>query len=64
VIGTIQHHYDEDLPAAIHLLGDGRVRGLPLVTAEIPLAEVVRGGFEALTDPAQEHLKILVRPRG
>ncbi len=38
VIGTIQHHYDEDLPAAVRLLADGRVRGRPLVTAEIPLA--------------------------
>jgi threonine dehydrogenase-like Zn-dependent dehydrogenase len=27
VIGTIQHHYDEDLPAAVRLLADGRVRG-------------------------------------
>ncbi len=62
VIGTIQHHYDEDLPAAVRLLADGRVRGLPLVTARIPLAEVVRGGFEALTTPGQDHLKILVSP--
>ena len=26
----------------MRLLADGRVRGLPLVTAEIPLADVVR----------------------
>jgi (R,R)-butanediol dehydrogenase/meso-butanediol dehydrogenase/diacetyl reductase len=63
VIGTIQHHYDEDLPAAVRLLADGRVRGIPLVTAEIPLRDVVRGGFEALTSAGQEHLKILVNPR-
>jgi (R,R)-butanediol dehydrogenase/meso-butanediol dehydrogenase/diacetyl reductase len=63
VIGTIQHHYDEDLPAAVRLLADGRVRGLPLVTGEIALCDVVRRGFEALTDPEQEHLKILVNPR-
>lgn len=63
VIGSIQHHYDEDLPAAVRLLADGRVRALPLVTARIPLDEVVRRGFGALTDPAQEHLKILVSPR-
>jgi hypothetical protein len=42
VIGTIQHHYDEDLPAAVRLLA---------------------GGFEALTSPGQETLKILVNPR-
>jgi (R,R)-butanediol dehydrogenase / meso-butanediol dehydrogenase / diacetyl reductase len=63
VIGTIQHHYDEDLPAAVRLLADGRIRGLPLVTAQIGLDEVVGRGFEALTDPEQAHLKILVRPR-
>src|SRR5262249_62241979 len=63
VIGTIQHHYDEDLPAAVRLLADGRVRGLPLVTAQIPLRDVVRGGFEALTSSGPEHLKILVDPR-
>jgi (R,R)-butanediol dehydrogenase/meso-butanediol dehydrogenase/diacetyl reductase len=63
VIGTIQHTYDEDLPAAVRLLADGRVRGRPLVTAEIPLGDVVRGGFEALTSSGLEHLKILVDPR-
>jgi (R,R)-butanediol dehydrogenase/meso-butanediol dehydrogenase/diacetyl reductase len=63
VIGTIQHTFDEDLPAAVRLLADGRVRGRPLVTAEIPLADVVREGFEALTSAGQEHLKILVNPR-
>ena len=63
VIGSIQHHYDEDLPAAVRLLADGRVRTLPLVTARVPLDDVVTRGFEALTDPAGNHLKILVRPR-
>lgn len=63
VIGTIQHHYDEDLPAAVRLLADGRVRALPLVTARVALDDVVSRGFEALTDPAGDHLKVLVSPR-
>jgi hypothetical protein len=33
------------------------------VTARVPLDDVVTRGFEALTDPAGNHLKILVRPR-
>jgi (R,R)-butanediol dehydrogenase/meso-butanediol dehydrogenase/diacetyl reductase len=62
VVGSIQHHYDEDLPAALQLLADGRIRARPLVTARIGLEQVVADGFEALADPARGHLKILVRP--
>jgi (R,R)-butanediol dehydrogenase/meso-butanediol dehydrogenase/diacetyl reductase len=62
VIGTIQHHYDEDLPAAIQLLADGRVRAAPLISARIPLDAVVGQGFLALADRARDTLKILVSP--
>lgn len=63
VIGSIQHHYDEDLPAAVRLLADGRVRALPLVTARVALDDVVSRGFAALTAPAGDQLKVLVNPR-
>lgn len=62
VVGSIQHHYDEDLPPAIQLLAEGRVRTDPLVTARIGLDAVVEKGFLALADRDQGHLKILVSP--
>ncbi|HEY8477435.1 MAG TPA: 2,3-butanediol dehydrogenase [Chloroflexota bacterium] len=62
VFGTIQHHYDEDLPVALQLLAEGKVHATPLITARIGLDEVVQKGFLALADPTQDHLKILVSP--
>jgi (R,R)-butanediol dehydrogenase / meso-butanediol dehydrogenase / diacetyl reductase len=61
VVGSVQHDPAIDLPAAIHLLASGQVRVRPLVTARVPLARVVRDGFEALATPG-EHLKVLVGP--
>jgi len=63
LVGSVQHHYDEDLPAAVRLLADGRVRAAPLVTARIPLADVVRRGFDELAERGDEHVKILVGPK-
>lgn len=62
VVGSIQHHYDEDLPAAIQLLADGRIRAAPLISARVPLDRVVEDGFQALANPSRGHLKILVQP--
>ena len=40
-----------------------RVDRVLVATDDARIADVVRGGFEALTTPGQDHLKILVNPR-
>jgi (R,R)-butanediol dehydrogenase/meso-butanediol dehydrogenase/diacetyl reductase len=62
VIGSVQHHFDEDLPIAVDLLASGRVDVRPLVTRRIALERVVSDGFEAL-EAGSEEIKILVSTR-
>ena len=63
VVGSVQHHYDEDLPAALRLLAAGQVRVAPLITDRIPLERVVPDGLRALAEHPRDHLKILVSPK-
>jgi (R,R)-butanediol dehydrogenase/meso-butanediol dehydrogenase/diacetyl reductase len=66
LVGSVQHHYDEDLPDAVRLLAEGRVQVGPLITGRIPLERVVDDGLRALantdtnTDRTSRHLKIIV----
>jgi (R,R)-butanediol dehydrogenase/meso-butanediol dehydrogenase/diacetyl reductase len=62
LVGSVQHHFDDDLPAAVQLLAEGKVRVGPLITGREPLERVVTGGFQALTEQPGEHLKILIGP--
>jgi (R,R)-butanediol dehydrogenase/meso-butanediol dehydrogenase/diacetyl reductase len=63
VVGSVQHHYDEDLPAAVQLLASGKVQVRPLITGRVPLERVVSDGFRALVEQPEQHLKILIGPR-
>jgi (R,R)-butanediol dehydrogenase / meso-butanediol dehydrogenase / diacetyl reductase len=63
LIGSVQHHYDEDLPAAVQLLAEGKVQVRSLITAREPLERVVTGGFQELVEHPDRHLKILIGPR-
>jgi len=63
LVGTVQHHYDEDLPSAVQLLAEGKVKVRQLITAREPLERVVSGGFQALIDEPARHLKVLIAPR-
>ena len=47
-------------PLVIALMSQGRLRGMPMVTAEIDLDDIVSKGYEALTERRDEHAKILV----
>jgi (R,R)-butanediol dehydrogenase/meso-butanediol dehydrogenase/diacetyl reductase len=62
VVGSVQHHYDEDLPIAVQLLAEGKVRVAQLITDRVPLERVVDDGLRALAERPQEHLKIIVNP--
>jgi (R,R)-butanediol dehydrogenase/meso-butanediol dehydrogenase/diacetyl reductase len=60
--GSVQHHFDEDLPIAVRLMASGQVRAGPLITRRIALDRVVTDGFAALEAGASE-IKVLVSTR-
>lgn len=61
ILGSAAHLWDEDVAAAVALLGSGLLRTEPLLTDVIPLERAVEDGFERLArDPLA--LKILVAP--
>jgi (R,R)-butanediol dehydrogenase / meso-butanediol dehydrogenase / diacetyl reductase len=62
LVGSVQHHFDEDLPAAVHLLAEGKVQVRPLITGREPLERVVTAGLQALAEQPGQHLKILIGP--
>jgi (R,R)-butanediol dehydrogenase/meso-butanediol dehydrogenase/diacetyl reductase len=62
VIGSVQHHFDEDLPIAVHLMASGLVDVRPLITRRIALDRVVTDGFAAL-EAGGSDIKVLVSTR-
>ena len=62
VVGSVQHHFDEDLPIAVRLLASGLVDVRPLITRRIDLERVVTDGFAAL-DAGGSEIKVLVSTR-
>ncbi len=59
---TFTTGYEDEFPAAISLLADGRVNVADLVTARIKLKDIVLKGFQAIMNNPEEHIKILVYP--
>jgi len=59
--GSVQHHFDEDLPIAVDLLASGRVNVRPLITRRIALEQVVAEGFAA--EAGASEIKVLVSTR-
>jgi (R,R)-butanediol dehydrogenase/meso-butanediol dehydrogenase/diacetyl reductase len=51
----------EEYGMVIDMLAAGRLDPAPFITDRIGLDDIV-GGFEALTDPDSDQVKILVRP--
>jgi (R,R)-butanediol dehydrogenase/meso-butanediol dehydrogenase/diacetyl reductase len=60
LIGSVQHHFDEDLPAAIGLLASGSVNVRPLISRRIPLERVVEDVLDAPRSASD--VKVLVSP--
>jgi (R,R)-butanediol dehydrogenase/meso-butanediol dehydrogenase/diacetyl reductase len=54
--------YTDEFPAALQLLASGAVRGAPLITDRIRLAELEGRGLRPLIEEPAKHLKILVQP--
>jgi threonine dehydrogenase-like Zn-dependent dehydrogenase len=57
LVGSVQHHLHDDLPAAVDLVAQGLVRVAPLITRRIPLDRVVEKGFAT---PDRNDIKVLV----
>lgn len=63
LIGSTGHLWDVDIVSAVALLARETLDVLPMLSAIVPLTDVVAGGFERLrVDP--DVLKILVDPTG
>jgi (R,R)-butanediol dehydrogenase/meso-butanediol dehydrogenase/diacetyl reductase len=62
VTGSVQHHFDEDLPIAVDLIASGRIDVRPVITRRIPLERVVTDGFAALGAGGSD-IKVLVSTR-
>ena len=54
--------YEDEFPAAISYLADGRVKVEELVSDRIPLEDLVEKGIERLLHEGEKHVKILVYP--
>lgn len=59
IIGSAAHMWDDDVAVAVDLLASGAVRVGPLVSRVLPL-ESVPEAFEALADPTESIIKLLV----
>ena len=52
-----------DWPRVIRLIAQGKYPVEKIVTARLPLADVVTGGFDRLIDPRGEQVKVLASAR-
>jgi (R,R)-butanediol dehydrogenase/meso-butanediol dehydrogenase/diacetyl reductase len=64
IIGSLSHVYDEDYATAIRWLGDGRVLAEPLISARVPLANLLKDGLDRLEQRPSETLKVIIQPHG
>jgi len=62
VKGAFWHVYDEDFSDAVALLGLGKIQVDPLISARIPLRNLISKGMEELPDNPGDYLRILVSP--
>ena len=60
VVGSIG--YAGEFRAALPMLADGRIRGEPLITGKIALADFLGGGLRTLIEQKDKQIKILVSP--
>ncbi|MCU0479089.1 MAG: 2,3-butanediol dehydrogenase [Chloroflexi bacterium] len=62
VVGSVQHHFDEDLPVAVRLMASGQVNVRPLISRRISLERVVEDGLAAPPSTGSD-IKVLVSTR-
>ncbi len=54
--------YEDEFPAAVALLADGRINVNELITDRIKLDDAVEKGFKPLVEEPEKHVKVLVYP--
>jgi (R,R)-butanediol dehydrogenase/meso-butanediol dehydrogenase/diacetyl reductase len=59
---TFSSGYEDEFPAAISYLADGRVKVEELISERIPLEDLVEKGLERLLQESDKYIKILVYP--
>jgi len=59
---TFSSGYQDEFPAAIAYLEDGRVKVDDLISAHIDVKDLVEGGLKPLMEHPDQHVKILVSP--
>jgi len=59
---TFSSGYEDEFPAAISYLADGRVKIEKLISERIKLDDLVERGLKPLMEEAEKHVKILVYP--
>lgn len=59
--GTIA--YQNDHPATIKLVREGKINLAPFITSRIGLDQLVDGGIKQLVENNEHHVKIIVQPR-
>ena len=64
IIGSVQHHFDDDLPVAVELIASGAVKVGPLISRRISLENVVAEGLAAEPSPTDIKVLVAMRPRG
>ncbi|MFC1671190.1 2,3-butanediol dehydrogenase [Spirochaetota bacterium] len=60
---TFSTGYEDEFPAAIAYLADGRVKIDDMISGRIDLDNFMEEGVKALTENADKHIKILVYPK-
>ena len=64
IVASLSHVFVDDFLPAIEMINSGAILLDQLITARIPLSDVVDVGFTALLEQPQDHLKIVVYPNG
>jgi (R,R)-butanediol dehydrogenase / meso-butanediol dehydrogenase / diacetyl reductase len=59
---TFSSGYENEFPAAIAYLADGRVRVETLISDRIQLDDIVAKGIQPLIEEGEKHIKVLVYP--
>jgi (R,R)-butanediol dehydrogenase/meso-butanediol dehydrogenase/diacetyl reductase len=59
---TFSSGYENEFPAAIAYLADGRVRVENLISDRIQLNDIVAEGIQPLIEEGEKHIKVLVYP--
>ncbi len=59
---TFSSGYEDEFPAALSIMSDGRIDVEALISDRIKLNDIVEKGMKPLIDDADKHIKILVYP--